>query len=172
MSPRGQPGPSAKPGKETGDDRTPALAPACRARPLHHCWLPPLGWASFAPAMEHIKRKHALSPYGKGQGVGGEQVPAQEIPEWQQKWLSSTVCSWPSCLPCGRTRKPLQSPLSPKVLPTKDNLRLLNPQSKAGEVTAGPAPSTLLPLSELQAKTTAWPLTSPSPSFSQSFITF
>lgn len=169
MSPWGQTGPSAKPGKETGDDRTPALAPACRARPLHHCWLPPLSWASFALAMEHIKRKHTLPPYGKGQGVGGEQVPAQQ---WQQKWLSSPVCSWTSCLPCSRTRKPLQSPLHPKVLPIQNNLRLLNPQSKAGEVTAGPAPSELLPLFEFQAKTRAWPLTSPSPSFSQSFITF
>lgn len=65
----------------TGPQRSPQLTEPILCR---HCWLSPLSWASFAPAMKHIKRKHTLSPYGKGQGFGGVQVPPQETPGWQQ----------------------------------------------------------------------------------------
>lgn len=60
-----------------------------------HCWLSPFSWASFAPAVKHVKRKHILSPYGKGQGGGGEQVLAPEVPRrvggGQQKVPSSAL---------------------------------------------------------------------------------
>lgn len=85
-----------KAGKETGDDRNPGLAPACGAHALPHCWLSPLSWASFAPAVKRFKRKHILSPYGKGQELEGEQVLAQGIPGGQQRCrlvLSSLICS-------------------------------------------------------------------------------
>ena len=31
--------------------------------------LSPLSWASFAPGVKRFKRKHILSPYGKGRGL-------------------------------------------------------------------------------------------------------
>lgn len=72
----------------TGPQHSPQLAGPVLCR---HCWLSPLSGASFAPAMKCFKRKHTLTPYGKGQGFGGEQVLAQETPEWQQKVTSPAL---------------------------------------------------------------------------------
>lgn len=135
-----------------------------------HCWLSPFSWASFAPAVKHVKRKHILSPYGKGQGGGGEQVLAPEVPRRVGGVGSKRCLLLLSTLVCSRNSQDETNllhdqealpkpPWKLKVLRIRANLSLLlNAESKAQAAVAGRPTH-----SSFKAKTQGLPLTTPPP---------